>query len=69
MGKNDANLLQVFQNRGNMQFAYVPQQQAGLFVKGDVRDLLSLETGEEKWMVVAINNKRIQSYRLNQVKP
>jgi hypothetical protein len=69
MGKNDANLLQVFQNQGNLQFAYVPQQRSGLFVKGDVRDLLPLADGEEKWLVVALNNKRVQSYRLDQVKP
>ncbi|CAN5840432.1 VCBS repeat-containing protein [soil metagenome] len=69
MGKNDANLLQVFQNQGGLRFDYVPQQRSGLFVKGDVRDLLPLEDGEEKWLVVAINNKRLQSYRLSRLKP
>jgi enediyne biosynthesis protein E4 len=69
MGKNDANLLQVFRNLGSLQFAYVPQQQSGLFVKGDVRDLLSLQDGEEQWLVVALNNKKLQSYRLDRLKP
>jgi len=64
MGKSDANLLQVFVNTSNMKFRYVPQKSTGLFVKGDVRDLVNIHVGKEKILLAAINNAALQTFRL-----
>jgi enediyne biosynthesis protein E4 len=47
IGKNDANLLQVYLNQGAAGFAYMPQAISGLFIMGDVRSLSVLNKDRE----------------------
>lgn len=65
MGKNDANLLQVFVNKGNMKFDYIPQNISGLFVKGEVRDLLTFKSGSQTYLLATVNNSDLLSFKLN----
>jgi hypothetical protein len=64
IGKNDASLVQVFLNRGNMQFAYIPQAQSGLYVTGDVRDLSVFSSGKDAYLLGAVNNASLVAYHL-----
>ena len=43
LGKCDANKGQVFLNRGSKKFEYLPQEQSGLWVEGDVRAAAMVE--------------------------
>lgn len=63
MGKNDASLLQVFSNKGALKFSFLPQYRTGLYVQGDVRALAVFQAGGAKYLVAAINNKPLTSYR------
>ncbi|SEI43245.1 Repeat domain-containing protein [Dyadobacter sp. SG02] len=63
MGKNDASLLQVFCNKGALKFSYLPQQKSGFYVNGDVRDLAVLEVKGTLYLLGAINNAPLISYR------
>jgi hypothetical protein len=40
IGRMDANYGQLFLNKGNGTFNYIPQNQSGFQVKGEVRDLV-----------------------------
>ena len=64
MGKNDASLLQVFSNRGALKFNLLPQNRTGFYVRGDVRALAVFQAGETKYLIGAINNAPLISYRL-----
>jgi hypothetical protein len=63
MGKNDASLLQVFCNKGALKFSYLPQSKSGFYVTGDVRDLAVLQLGGKQYLMGAINNAPLVTYR------
>ncbi|MDR6803981.1 hypothetical protein J2Y45_001250 [Dyadobacter sp. BE34] len=63
MGKNDASLLQVFSNKGALKFSLLPQHRTGFYVQGDVRALAVFQAGGTKYLVGAINNAPLISYR------
>jgi hypothetical protein len=65
MGRNDANYVQLFVNKGGMKFDYIPQKTSGLFVKGEVRDLVTLPVGKENILLAAVNNSSVLTYKLN----
>jgi hypothetical protein len=64
MGKNDANLVQVFLNKGKLAFEYIPQSRSGFYITGEVRDLAILTSGPETYLISAMNNANLVSYRL-----
>lgn len=63
MGKSDASLLQVFSNRGALKFSYLPQRRSGFYVTGDVRSLAVLQAKGALYLLGAINNAPLVSYR------
>ncbi|GLU51846.1 VCBS repeat-containing protein [Dyadobacter frigoris] len=69
IGKNDANYVQLFVNKGDLKFEYVPQKVSGLFVKGEVRDLLALPVGKENILIATVNNSAVLTYKLNGLNP
>lgn len=66
MGRTDANLIQVFLNRGRMQFAHARQSKIGFYQSGDVRDLAFVKVAGKQWMLAAINNAPLSAYRLRE---
>ncbi|MCU0339267.1 MAG: VCBS repeat-containing protein [Spirosomaceae bacterium] len=58
-GNIDANLGQVFINKGSGVLSYLPQYQSGLYLKGDVRDLKIIG----RQMVVGINSQASRAYQ------
>lgn len=64
IGKNDASLVQTFINQGQMRFGYIPQARSGIYVKGDVRSLAVINAGRDTYLMGAVNNSQVVSYRL-----
>ncbi|WP_373330686.1 FG-GAP repeat domain-containing protein [Salmonirosea aquatica] len=64
LGKSDANLLQVFLNRGTAGFEYMPQALNGLFVQGDVRSLLVLNKGSELAILIGRNDLPLKTLQI-----
>lgn len=63
MGKNDASLVQVFAGKGGVNYSYVPQRQSGFYVMGDVRDLAVLKSGSDRYLLGAMNDAPLVTYR------
>jgi hypothetical protein len=60
MGKIDSNYGQVFINAGNRKFQFIPQQETGLLIKGDVKSLNFIN----QWLLVGINGQNLKTYQL-----
>jgi len=65
LGKEDANRGQLFLNQGKGRFAYVPMAQSGLLWTGDVRDLVTIQTGGQTRLLVGITGQPVRVYSLN----
>ena len=64
IGVIDANFGLILEGDGKGNFKAVPRAQSGLRLVGDVKDLQSLSIGEEKLLLIGINNMPVESYRL-----
>ena len=64
LARYDANFGQVYLNDGKSNFTYLPQNQSGLHVKGDVRGVQFINDN----LLIAINNQRVETYRLRKNK-
>ncbi|WP_247232012.1 VCBS repeat-containing protein [Telluribacter sp. SYSU D00476] len=64
LGRNDANLLQVFLNKGKNGFEYLPQARSGLYLTGDVRSLVVLDRPQDFVIVVGRNDLPIKSLQI-----
>lgn len=69
IGKSDANLIQVFLNKSNLGFQYVPQAKSGFFTTGEVRDLAIVTSGSVTHLLGAMNNANLVTYRFNKISP
>jgi hypothetical protein len=63
MGPWDANYGQLFLNRGNGQFEYIPQHQSGLSLIGDVRGAVAVNEGQT--LLFFRNNQPALAYSKN----
>lgn len=59
LGKIDANFGQLFFNKGNFSFEYIPQKQSGLVIKGDAKSIIKLNNR----ILVGISNAPIAVYK------
>lgn len=64
-GVIDANFGQLYQGNGKHEFTYIPQQQSGLSITGDVKSLQVINVKNESYMAVGVNNVGLQWYKLN----
>ncbi|QNF35670.1 VCBS repeat-containing protein [Adhaeribacter swui] len=64
-GKADANYGVLLQGLGYGKFAYVPQPQSGLQLRGDVRNIITVNGT----MLVGVNQQPIMAYKLNRKTP
>ena len=60
LAQYDANFGQVYLGNGKGNFIYLPQNQSGLSLKGDVRGVQFINDN----LLIAINNQPVQTYRL-----
>jgi hypothetical protein len=64
IGKIDANFGVVLLNDGKGNFSYMPQQQSGLRIVGDVRDAALMPYGSQRYLLVGINGGTLINYKL-----
>ena len=69
LGKEDANLGQLFLNQGKGHFAYVPMTQSGLLWTGDVRDLVTMHVAGRTELLVGITGQPVRTFSLNNSNP
>ncbi|MFN8357197.1 MAG: VCBS repeat-containing protein [Spirosomataceae bacterium] len=60
IGKVDANQGVLLRGKGNLQFEYVPQYEAGLWLRGDVKDIKQIGN----WLIISQNNSETAVYRM-----
>ncbi|MCF0073227.1 VCBS repeat-containing protein [Dyadobacter sp. CY261] len=63
MGKNDASHIQVFTGKGFLKFNYLPQYQTGFYATGDVRHLSVVQVNGAQYLLGALNNAPLATYR------
>lgn len=63
IGVIDASFGQLFKGDGTGNFHYIPQRESGLWLKGDVKSILSLPSHPKKFYF-GLNNHGISSYEL-----
>lgn len=66
MGQIDANYGQLYQGDGKGNFEYIPQAKSGLALKGDTRSLKWLDINGENYLLVGINNKGVDVYKVKE---
>ncbi len=64
LGKSDANRGQLFLNKGNGNFAYVPMPQSGLVWDGDVRDLVTVSVAGSTELFVGVTGQPVLPFQL-----
>ena len=62
VGRYDANYGLLLKGKGDGSFDVVPSVESGFFLKGEVRDLVSLKRGNESLLLVAKNNDAMQLF-------
>ena len=65
IGKTDANRGFVFLNNGKGAFQYLSQDQSGLNLSDDVRDIKVITTGQDQHLLFSETGNPVKSYRLN----
>jgi len=60
-GKSDANYGVLLKNNGNGNFSYVPQQESGFQLWGDVRSVITLNN----MLLFGINQQPVKAYKWN----
>ncbi len=62
VGRYDANYGLLLKGKGDASFEVVKSQHSGFFVKGEVRDLVSIKQKDQSLLLVAKNNDFIQLF-------
>lgn len=62
VGRYDANYGCMLKGDGHNKFAYVPPSKSGLFIKGEVRDITTVQTKKENYILIARNNDSLQIF-------
>lgn len=61
-GRLDANKSALFLNKGKGQFNFVPNAKSGMYLKGEVKQLLSLKMKNKNAILALINNSKPSFY-------
>ena len=62
--KLDASFGNVLLNRGGGRFERVENRTSGFFVRGDVKQIVEINKGGERWLVVLVNNGQPGVFRV-----
>ncbi len=65
VGRYDAGYGFTLISDKNHHFNYIKPLQSGLFVKGEVRDIKTIQTSKGKYIIVARNNDALEIFRKN----
>jgi hypothetical protein len=62
VGRYDANYGCMLKGEGHNNFTYVHPSKSGLFIKGEVRDITTIQTKKENYIIIARNNDSLQIF-------
>jgi len=62
VGRYDANYGCMLKGDGLKKFAYVSPFKSGLLIKGEVRDIMTIQTKKENYIIIARNNDSLQIF-------
>ncbi|HEX5169499.1 MAG TPA: VCBS repeat-containing protein [Cyclobacteriaceae bacterium] len=65
IGRYDASHGQLFSGNGRGDFKYIPQNQSGLKIDGEVRDIVSIDLNGRPFLLVARNNNTLLIFQVN----
>lgn len=57
-GRLDANKSCLFINQGKNRFVFIPNSQSGMYLKGEVKQLLPVQMKQELWILSLINHSK-----------
>jgi hypothetical protein len=64
VGRSDASYGVMLKGEGNLHFHYMPPIQTGIFIKGEVRDIIKINTLKKTSLLIfAKNNDTLQIFR------
>lgn len=61
-GRHDASRGVFLKGNGDRKFSYIPPAQAGIFVKGEVRDVKLVRAGRRQLLLIARNNQTVLAF-------
>lgn len=61
----DANMGSIAINLGDGNFKVLSQEETGLYLKSDVRDLETITIQKEEYLIVASNNDELKTYKIS----
>jgi len=64
LGRNSSSRGMVFLNKGKGNFEYVPNQKSGIVLKGDVREIKTIEVSSQTTLVVGSVGNPVQTFVL-----
>lgn len=62
VGRYDANYGLMLKGKGDATFEVIKSKESGFFLKGEVRDLVSIKRGDQDLLLVAKNNDYLQIF-------
>ena len=65
VGRYDAGYGFTLMSDKDHHLTYVKPSQSGLFIKGEVRDIKTIQTSKGEYIIVARNNDALQIFRKN----
>ena len=65
IGKMDACFGTLLLNDGKGNFTYLPQQESGLRIAGDVKDAVVMKVGGQQFVIAGVNNASLVTYKFN----
>jgi len=63
-GRLDANKGVLLLNKGNASFQFVPNAQTGLYLNGEVKQMLQVPVGQKNLLIGLVNNQKPQVFEL-----
>ena len=65
IGINDASHVSLFIGDGKGNFQVLPNKESGIFIRGQIRDILKINIRNDEKFIFALNNDSIKIYKFN----
>ena len=65
IGIHDASYVSVFLGDGRGNFQDLPSKKSGIFIKGQIRDIIKIRIKNEENFIFALNNDSLKVYKFN----
>lgn len=63
MGRYDASYGVYLKGDGNGGFKNLPAEQSGIWIRGEVRDMLTIKSRKENLLLISVNSDSLRIYK------